>query len=98
MACGAEERRRSLGLSSMRITRRKLLRLAAGAGVLPATSRVATAQDYPAKSIRLIVGFQPGTAPDIYARLIGQWLSERFGKSVIVENLAGASSNIAAEL
>ena len=82
----------------MKIGRRKLMRLAAGAAVLPAMSRVATAQDYPAKPIRLIVGFQPGTAPDIYARLIGQWLSERFGKSVIVENLAGASSNIAAEL
>src|SRR4051812_1997300 len=82
----------------MEITRRKLMRLAVGAGVLPAMSPSATAQNYPARPIRLIVGFPPGTAPDIYARLIGQRLSERFGRSIIVENHAGASSNLAAEL
>ena len=65
--------------------------------MLPAMSRASTAQDYPTRPIRLIVGFQPGTAPDIYARLIGRSLSERFGRPVIIENLAGASSNIAAE-
>jgi len=81
----------------MKIPRRKFLRLAAGVAVLPAMSRASTAQDYPTRPIRLIVGFQPGTAPDIYARLIGRSLSERFGRSVIIENIAGASSNIAAE-
>jgi len=81
----------------MTIPRRKLLRLAAGAAVLPAMSRAATAQDYPTRPIRLIVGFQPGTAPDVIARLIGQRFAEQLGKSVIVENHAGASSNIAAE-
>jgi tripartite-type tricarboxylate transporter receptor subunit TctC len=83
---------------SMKIPRRRLLRLATGAAVLPAMSRASTAQDYPARSIHLIVGFQAGTAPDVVARLLGQRLSERFGKSVIIENHAGASGNIATEL
>jgi tripartite-type tricarboxylate transporter receptor subunit TctC len=65
--------------------------------VLPAMSRASMAQDYPTRSIHLIVGFPPGTAPDLIARLIGQRLAEQFGKSVIIENHAGASSNIAAE-
>jgi tripartite-type tricarboxylate transporter receptor subunit TctC len=82
----------------MKIPRRELLRLAAGAAALPALSRAATAQDYPARPIRLIVGFQPGTAPDVIARLLGQRLAEQLGKPVIIENHAGASSNIAAEL
>jgi tripartite-type tricarboxylate transporter receptor subunit TctC len=79
------------------IHRRRLLRLAAGAALLPAVSRASTAQYYPTRLIRLIVGFQPGTAPDLIARLVGRWLSEQFGQSVIIENLAGASGNIAAE-
>jgi tripartite-type tricarboxylate transporter receptor subunit TctC len=82
----------------MKIPRRKLLRLAAGAAVLPAMSRASTAQDYPNRPIHLIAGFQPGTAPDLIARLIGQRLSEQFGQRVIIENHAGASGNIAAEL
>jgi tripartite-type tricarboxylate transporter receptor subunit TctC len=65
--------------------------------VLPAMSRASMAQDYPTRPIHLIVGFPPGTAPDLIARLIGQRLAEQFGKSVIIENHAGASSNIAAE-
>jgi tripartite-type tricarboxylate transporter receptor subunit TctC len=82
----------------MKIPRRELLRLAAGAAALPALSRAATAQDYPTRPIRLIVGFQPGTAPDVIARLLGQRLSEQLGRSVVIENHAGASGNIAAEL
>jgi tripartite-type tricarboxylate transporter receptor subunit TctC len=93
----AEERERSRE-ESMKIPRRKLLRLAAGAALLPAMSRASTAQDYPARPIRLVVGFPPGTAPDVAARLIGQRLSEQFGQLVIIENRPGASSNIAAEL
>ena len=82
----------------MQITRRGLLRLAAGAAVLPAMSRPSAAQDYPAKPIRLVVGYQAGTAPDLIGRMIGQWFSEQFNQRVIVENHVGASSNIAAEL
>jgi len=76
----------------MKIPRRKFLRLAAGVAVLPAMSRASTAQDYPTRPIRLIVGFQPGTAPDVIARLLGQRLAEQLGKSVIIENHAGAVS------
>ena len=82
----------------MGIPRRRLLRLAAGAAALSVLSGASIAQDYPTKPIRLIVGFQPGTAPDIVARLVGQRLSEQFGQTVIVENLAGASGNLGAEL
>jgi tripartite-type tricarboxylate transporter receptor subunit TctC len=83
---------------SMKVPRRKLLRLAAGAAVLPAVCRGAMGQDYPARALRLVVGFPPGTAPDVAARLIGQRLSEQLGRSVIIENHVGASSNLAAEL
>lgn len=82
----------------MKFPRRTLLRLAAGAAALPALSWASTAQDYPARAIHLIVGFQPGTAPDLVARLLGRWLSEQFGQSVIIENHAGASGNLATEL
>src|ERR1700704_3621470 len=81
----------------MKIPRRKLWRLAAGAAVLPAMSRASMAQDYPTRPIHLIVGFQPGTAPDVIARLVGQRLAGQFGQPVIIENHAGASSNIATE-
>ena len=63
----------------MRIPRRKLLRLAAGAVMLPAVSRLARAQSYPARPVRIVVGFTPAGSTDILARLIGQWLSERLG-------------------
>jgi len=82
----------------MKITRRKLLPFAAGVALLPAMCRASTAQHYPTRPIRLIVGYPPGTAPGMAARLIGQRLSEQLGKSVIIENRAGASSNLAAEL
>jgi tripartite-type tricarboxylate transporter receptor subunit TctC len=82
----------------MEIPRRKLLRLAAGAAVLPALSQRSMAQDYPTKPIRLIVGYQAGTASDLIGRMIGQRFSDQFGQPVIVENHVGASSNIAAEL
>jgi tripartite-type tricarboxylate transporter receptor subunit TctC len=82
----------------MEIARRKLLSLAAGAAAVPILSRASTAQDYPTKPIRLIVGYQAGTAPDIIGRMIGQRFSEQFGQPVIIENYVGASSNLAAEL
>jgi tripartite-type tricarboxylate transporter receptor subunit TctC len=81
----------------MHLPRRRLLHLAAGAAALPAVSRFAWAQAYPTRPVRLIEGFGAGSAPDIVARLIGQSLSERLGQSFVVENHAGASSNIAAE-
>jgi tripartite-type tricarboxylate transporter receptor subunit TctC len=71
--------------------------LAAAAGVLPAVSRIAKAQAYPTRPVRLIVGFPAGGAVDLFARLIGEWLSERLGQQLIIENRAGAGSNIATE-
>ena len=61
----------------MRFPRRKFLRLAAGAAALPATARIAWSQAYPSRPVRFIVGFPPGNAPDIIARLMGQWLTEQ---------------------
>jgi tripartite-type tricarboxylate transporter receptor subunit TctC len=81
----------------MKLPRRNFLHLAAGAAALSAVSRVTWAQAYPSRPVRLLEGFGAGSAPDIVARLIGQALSERFGQSFVIENRAGASSNIAAE-
>ena len=81
----------------MRLHRRAFLRLAAGAAAIPAFARFAFAQSYPTRPGRIIVGFPPGTSSDICARLIAQWLSERLGQQFVVENRAGAGTNIAAE-
>src|SRR5215813_678946 len=81
----------------MKLPRRNFLHLAVGAAALPAVSRIACAQAYPARPVRLIVGYAPAGGTDITARLIGQWLSERFGQQFIVENRPGAGSNIATE-
>src|SRR6516165_4592805 len=77
--------------------RRQFLRLAVGAAAVPATSRIAKAQTYPARPVRLIVGFAAGGGTDIFARLMGQWLSERLGRPFVIENRPGAGSNIATE-
>jgi tripartite-type tricarboxylate transporter receptor subunit TctC len=77
--------------------RRQFLHLAAGVAALPALPRVARAQTYPVRPVRLIVGYPAGGGADILARLIGQWLSERLGQQFIIENRPGASGNIAAE-
>jgi tripartite-type tricarboxylate transporter receptor subunit TctC len=76
----------------------KFLHLAAGAAALPAVSRIASAQTYQARSVRIIVGLPPGGGVDITARLIGQALSERLGKPFVIENRAGAGSNIGTEM
>jgi tripartite-type tricarboxylate transporter receptor subunit TctC len=81
----------------MKFPRRQFLRLAAGAATLPVLSRVTWAQSYPTRTVRLVVGFPPGTSSDITARLIAEWLSPRLGQQVVVENRTGAGTNIAAE-
>ena len=81
----------------MEFCRRRLLHLAAGAAVLPALSGFASAQTYPSRPVRIIVGFAAGGPNDILARLIGQWLSERLGRPFVIENRPGAGSNIATE-
>jgi tripartite-type tricarboxylate transporter receptor subunit TctC len=80
----------------MKFSRRQLLYLATGAATL-AVSRTARAQAYPSRPIRLIVGFPAGGPTDITARVMAQWLSERLGQQIVIENRAGAGSNIAVE-
>src|SRR5262245_40948103 len=77
--------------------RRQFLNLALGAAVLPAASRIASAQAYPSRQVRVIVGSPPGGAPDILARLICQWLAESLGQPFLVENRLGPGGNIATE-
>jgi tripartite-type tricarboxylate transporter receptor subunit TctC len=81
----------------MKLPRRRFLHLAAGAAVLPAFSRIVRAQTYPTRPVRWIVGYPPAGATDIAARLIGQWLSDRFGQPFVIENRPGASGNIGTE-
>jgi tripartite-type tricarboxylate transporter receptor subunit TctC len=82
----------------MKHPRRQFLQLAAAAAALPAVSRMARAQTWPARPVRWIVGFPAGQGADIVTRLMGQWLSERLGQPFIVDNRPGASSNIATEM
>jgi tripartite-type tricarboxylate transporter receptor subunit TctC len=81
----------------MKLSRHQFLHLAAGAAAVPAASRIARAQTYPSRPVRIIVGFPPGGGADTTARLLGQWLSERFGRPFIIENRAGAGGNIGTE-
>src|SRR5262249_31789937 len=81
----------------MKLPRRNFLHLAAGAAALPAVSRIASAQAYPTRPVRIVVGFPAGGGSDIVARLIGQWLSARLGQPFVVENRPGAATNLAAE-
>src|SRR5258708_22007213 len=81
----------------MKLPRRQFLRLAAGAAALPALSRLARAQPYPSRPVRIMVGAAPGGAFDILARLMGQWLSVSFAQPFVIENRPGAGTNIAAE-
>jgi tripartite-type tricarboxylate transporter receptor subunit TctC len=82
----------------MKLPRRKFLHLAAGAAALPAVSRIAWAQAYPSRPVRIIAPTAPGGAPDILARLIGPWLSERLGQQFVVENRPGSGTNIGTEV
>ena len=81
----------------MKLPRRKFLHLAAGAAALPVVSRVARAQAYPSRSVRIIVPFPAGQATDTIARLMGQSLSERLGQPFVIENRTGAGGNIGTE-
>jgi tripartite-type tricarboxylate transporter receptor subunit TctC len=81
----------------MNFSRRRFLRMAAGAIALPTMSRAAWAQAYPNRPVRILVGFPAGGVSDIIARLFGQWLSDRLGQPFVVENRAGAATNIATD-
>jgi tripartite-type tricarboxylate transporter receptor subunit TctC len=81
----------------MKLPRRTFLHLTAGAAALPAVSRVARAQAYPTRPVRIVAPTAPGGAPDIVARLIGPWLSGRLGQQFVVENRPGGGSNIGTE-
>ena len=81
----------------MKLPRRQFLHLAAGAAALPALSRIARAQAYPSRPVRLIVPLAPAGGTDILARLMGQWLSERLGQPFVIDNRPGAGGNIGTE-
>ena len=81
----------------MKLPRRNFLHLAAGAAALPVVSRIASAQAYPSRPVRIIVPFAPAGDTDLVARLMGQWLSERLGQPFIIENRPGAGTNIGTE-
>ena len=81
----------------MDVPRRKFLHVAAGAAAFPAISSMTWAQTYPSRSVRLIVPFPPGGPNDVFARLIGQWLHERLGQPIIIDNRPGAGGNIGTE-
>ena len=81
----------------MKLPRRRFLHLAAGAAALPALPRIAQADAYPSRPVRMLVGSTPGAAPDVVARLFGQWLAERLGQPFVVENRPAGGGNLAAE-
>jgi hypothetical protein len=93
--CGIGIALLSSGGHAMKLSRHRFLHLAASAAVLPAVSRIASAQTYPARPVRWIVGFPPGAPADAVMRIMAQSLSERLGQPVIVENRPGAATNMA---
>jgi hypothetical protein len=87
-----------LRVKATKLARRQFLHLAAGSAAIPAVSQIAGAQTYPARPVRIIVGFAAGGSTDLYARLMGQRLSERLGQPFIIDNRPGAGSNIGTEV
>src|SRR5215831_5727 len=85
------------GETAMKLPRRTFLHLAAGAAGLPGLSRITWAQAYPTRPVRLIVPFAPSGGTDIFARLIGQWLFDRYGQPFVIENRPGANGNVGTE-
>src|SRR5450631_4307916 len=85
------------GGTAMNLARRRFLRLTVGAAAFPAVMRIANAEAYPARPLRLIVGGPPAGPNDLLARLIGQWMSERLGQPFVIENRPGAGGNIGTE-
>jgi len=81
----------------MKLRRREFLHLAGAAAALPAVSRMARAQSYPSRPLRMIIGYPPGGSADLTARLTGQWLSEQLGQPVVIESRPGAATNLATE-
>jgi tripartite-type tricarboxylate transporter receptor subunit TctC len=81
----------------MKISRRRLLQVAAAAPAVPAFSSMGRAQAWPSRPVRLVVGYTPGGSADLTARLMGQWLSERLGQPFVIENRPGGGTNIATE-
>jgi tripartite-type tricarboxylate transporter receptor subunit TctC len=81
----------------MRLPRRRFLHLAAGAAAFPIASRIANAQAYPSRTVRIVVGFPPGQAIDIFARLMAERFQQRLGQTFVVENRPGAAANVATE-
>src|SRR5712671_1906742 len=90
-------RPRGKPMMKTKLCRRQFLHLAAGATALPAVSRIAWAQAYPTRPVRIIVGGPPAGGADIVVRLMGQWLSERLGQPFVIENRPGAGTNIGTE-
>src|SRR5262249_21161672 len=95
---GIKRRVAHIAERAMKLPRRQFLHLAAGAAALPAVSRIAWAQSYPTRPVRIIVPFPPAGLSDILARLVGQWLSERLGQPFVIENRPGAGSNLGTEV
>jgi len=96
-AQASERPLRGMPENIMKLPRRRFLHLAAGIAALPAGSRIARAQAYPTRPVRIIVGFAAGGPADILARLMGQWLSERLGQPFVIENRPGGGGNIGTE-